>query len=267
MSEIVAPPIGGGIGPALDPGLEDLRDELDAIAGISASFDLENDLLIAIDGSDSLDLDLAIAAGLGVEARALLENGTEIDAAVLTTYDLNFIGNTESYTAAIDMAATDMDPLVSLAFDGAADLTGALGLAGLPLEIVGSGSAANLDLDFTLDVTSDGLVANLVDGGTANLSAVLETAVPDGGLPQIATDLNVDFGLTAGRIAGGFFDAPTLQLSDLALETNNLTGFLNDAILQITAILETFPLGQIIDFLASPVPIIDDLGGFGIPDV
>ncbi|MEM9097198.1 MAG: hypothetical protein AAGC79_01635 [Pseudomonadota bacterium] len=81
-----------GIGPAVDPSVLDLRDELNAITGISASLNLSNDLVIRIDGSEEISLDLAIAAGLGVENRSLIENAAELGTSVTAAYNLDFIG-------------------------------------------------------------------------------------------------------------------------------------------------------------------------------
>lgn len=256
-----------GIGPAVDPSVLDLRDELNAITGISASLNLSNDLVIRIDGSEEISLDLAIAAGLGVENRSLLENAAELGTSVTAAYNLDFIGDTEAYEASIDPIEAEAGPLVTVDVDGAAALTGDLDLAGMDLEVVGETAQAQLDLTFNVTASGGALRTDLAAGGVAEVTAALQTALPDGAIPAITTNLDIDFDLAPGSVAGGFFDTPSLELTGLALETNNLTGFLNDLLLQITDILDSFPLGQIIDFLASPVPIIDDLGGFGIPDV
>ncbi|GAB4460482.1 MAG: hypothetical protein OHK0037_07820 [Elainellaceae cyanobacterium] len=110
-------------------------------------------------------------------------------------------------------------------------------------------------------------------GGAANVNLTLKTDLGTKFLPSISTDFNLqwNFGdpivdpassksLVLAQNTGLLGDRPTISFDNVKLDLGSFLDFLEPIFQRVEAIVNTFPIGPIVDILQKRLPVIDDLG-------
>ncbi len=232
--------------PELDVGIEAdgaIKVTFEVSEQVEESVELEENLGIA--GTDLLDID----GSASVEV--------QFDAQVAVVLDLD--------DASVTLEESE-DPIATLCLtaDASLDSTAELGVVELGFDA--ETQSGGLSVKFDLMNTPDGLDVSMREGAEAGLSGRFTTQFAGGFLPTITADLDFSFGTLEGDLDfDALFELPDLSLTGISIDGGALMDFLQANFGQIVDVLDTFPFGEIVDFLTAPVPIISELP-FGIPD-
>ena len=267
---------------ASEADLQDLADLLNAATvlgdpdALMASV-VDGDLMLMLEreGTVSLPpatLDTGGSLGLGLGAIDV-EASVAIDAAPRFAVALVVDGATGA--VAVDGDAVDGE--FQLAIDGelafAAAATGALGFLDVAVEDADGDAPGDpkddLDLDLTLDLTGGGLGpgapafgAEATLSGRATLEAQVLTSVPTVPvLPQLSAELFAEFTYADAVLSDtdAAQAALTLELRDVELKLEALAEVLREVFSTVGDIVDTFPIGEIVDLLTARLPVVDDL--------
>lgn len=109
--------------------------------------------------------------------------------------------------------------------------------------------------------------------GAANVNLTLKTDLGTKFLPSISTDFNLqwNFGdpivepassksLLLAQNTGLLGNRPTVSFDNIKLDLGSFLDFLEPIFQRVEAIVNTFPIGPIVDVLQKRLPVIDDLG-------
>ncbi len=120
----------------------------------------------------------------------------------------------------------------------------------------------DVDLDLTFDLKGDGIPSEVTLNGRAAIDARIETAVPVVPvLPGIEAVLLAEFTYADASLTGpGAAEADlSLALQDVRLRLDDLADVLGRVLGTVDGIVDTFPIGQIVDLLTERLPVIDDI--------
>jgi hypothetical protein len=257
---------------ALDPGasaeqiaaaLSDI--EIDGMHPISASV-----------SGDGIDIAIAQEVGLDLTEKPFDLGGTvagvglELDGEFATklTADLDVKLRLDSSGQLQVRDSTDPELAVGLDASLSLDGEGKLGF----LTITATDKDPNqpeVELDLGIDLASGdagGLVATAapptvragldlqIEAG-AGVDTDEETGIPFSILPSISTELVIDYSAIDDT-------TPSIAFNDITVDVRSIYGILQQALKPIAKILDTEPLGTILDLATGPVPILDDLAPF-----
>jgi Ca2+-binding RTX toxin-like protein len=82
-----------------------------------------------------------------------------------------------------------------------------------------------------------------------------ETGIPFSILPSISTELVIDYSAIDDT-------TPSIAFNDITVDVRSIYGILQQVLEPIAEILDTEPLGTVLDLATGPVPILDDLAPF-----
>ncbi|MFK7875206.1 MAG: calcium-binding protein, partial [Paracoccaceae bacterium] len=213
------------------------------------------------------DLDLNAGGSIGISDDAFkLDGGVAVDLQL----DYQFAIQIEQGTGDTDFAEDEVDTEVTLTINGEVDFNvaadNALGFLDVALtdNEISDPNAPKNDLMLVLGLDlKDGADSTVSMSGSATLDFNVMAGAPDIRiLPEFGANVFVQVNyadadlLSDGSAAEGDF---TIELRDVVFKLQALSGMLQDVFSTVSDILNTFPLGEIIDLLVARLPVVDDL--------
>lgn len=242
---------------------DSLKDALSLIPELNVEIEADGAIKVTFEVSEQVEESVELEENLGIAGTDLLDiDGSasvevQFDAKVAVVLDLD--------DASVTLEESE-DPIATLCLtaDASLDSTAELGVVKLGFDA--ETQSGGLSVKFDLMNTPDGLDVSMREGAEAGLSGRFTTQFAGGFLPTITADLDFSFGTLEGDLDfDALFELPDLSLTGISIDGGALMDFLQANFGQIVDVLDTFPFGEIVDFLTAPVPIISELP-FGIPD-
>ena len=218
--------------------------------------------LISFDG---IDLDAGASIGLSGDAfnvAAEVLADVSVDVKLALRLDLN--------TGDVDAAPEEIQNEVTLNINGEIDYdieaASALGFVDIAISDLEpfdpEADKDDLELSLGLDLKAGGAAPTLTMDGRATLDFSFMAGAPDlRVLPEFGANVFVevtysDADLIGGTPAEGAF---AIELRDVVFKIEALTGILQDVFSTVNDIINTFPLGEIVDIMTQRLPVVDDL--------
>ena len=230
-----------------------------------------DDLALVLDheAATTITATLDAAGSVGFAADAI-----DLDASLILDADARFslalLVDGDDGSVSVDADAVSEEFGLSLEGDltFAADAMGALGFLDISVSDAPEPSPGepapppDVDLDLTFDLKGDGIPSEVTLNGRAAIDARIETAVPVVPvLPGIEAVLLAEFTYADASLTGpGAAEADlSLALQDVRLRLDDLADVLGRVLGTVDGIVDTFPIGQIVDLLTERLPVIDDI--------
>jgi len=239
---------------AAGPDPADLVDALNSVDGITASL-AGDDLNLTIAANETLNLaDKSLNAGAAAGGIGLSLGGTF---ATRLTAGLNAKLRLDGATGdlyVLDNGATK-ELTLGLESDLSVNAAGDLGVLDISVADADP-NAPEVALTAAIDLATGTAAAALAGpmdpdfAGHAGLDLKIVTQVLNNLLPSISTELVMDYDLVTGE--------PVISFKDVSVDVGSFLGVFSGVFKQIHDILDSFPLGLILDIANGPLPIIDD---------
>ncbi|MCB1492396.1 MAG: hypothetical protein KDJ77_11480, partial [Rhodobiaceae bacterium] len=234
---------------------------LDAIDGIDAVYSGDGIDLTITAGGGTLDLvsntqfNLGGEIGGGVGFQVAGDIGAALDAEM--TIGLRI---TEDDVVVADGAGPELS--VGLDVDVSLDKTGG-SLGFLTIEVSDRDpDAPEVHVGASIDIQSGSISTlasqdwNPVFAGNAGLDLTVDV-IGQEFLPSMTMNLVMGYDLTG-------VTSPTIAFNDISIDVASMFGVFAEVLVEMADILDTEPLGTLLDIMTGPVPLIDDLA-HGVP--
>ncbi|MBK1657032.1 choice-of-anchor L domain-containing protein [Paracraurococcus ruber] len=242
---------------ALVTALDDIVDSADL--GVAATLAGDGSVTVTLKARDSIPLAQQALPSLDLGGLLSFDASGKVDTAVVAGLDLVL-----RYDPATDEVTVVKADAPQLSVDLAADITLAAEakLAVLSVSVATPPGPAAPEITAGADITFatgalDAATSTTVLDDKVALDVGLTTKLAADILPTISTDLVVDYDFLGPDKA-----APTVELQDITLDLGGLFKFLGGVLDPIADVLDTFPIGPLIDAVTAKLPIVDD--GFGL---
>ncbi|MBC8130136.1 MAG: hypothetical protein H7Y08_07415, partial [Rhizobiaceae bacterium] len=238
---------------AAGAGIDGLVTALDGIEGIEASLD-GGDLSVRFSAKESLDLideDFGIGGfvgGVGLEIDGAFQTtlSAELDASLRIDQDFGEV-------FLVDVAGVK-EVTVALESHLSVDAEGKLGFLDITA-VDHDPDAPELLLSASFDLppgrAADAFAGPLTPdfAGTAGIDLDLVASLANGALPEISTNFVIEFDLEGG--------SPKIAFNDISIDLSSILGVFGGLFGTISDVLDSGPLGEILDLITGPLPVID----------
>lgn len=237
------------------PDAADLVKALNGVPGITATVQ-GNDIAIRVQANEVLSLaDETFSAGAAAAGIGLSLSG-QFKTSLSASLNANLrVDGTSGDIWVVDPGTTK-ELTLQLRSNLSLDASGKLGIIGIDAKDADP-NAPEVQLTAAFDLAPgkalDAIAAPLKPSftGSAGLDLKIDTQVAGGALPSIGAALKMNYDLTTSKVAIAFQDV-TLDIGSLLKSFSAPFGLIND-------ILDSFPLGIILDIATDPLPVIDAL--------
>lgn len=238
--------------------------QLDMIDGIDASADMDGNLLFSSSDTGMVDLGtLMLDAGLDLPGAGFDFSG-DFAMELEWGYNFGFSFNTTDGFAFDDQGADEL----TLGLAGALDVEASANLGFLEVEVsdnLTDPEDRELELDFAFDIPGDGTPPELTVDGAARFNTRVDTMLLSTILPSFGADLVFEYSFADFDlldVPDPFNVGPSIALENITVDLGDIAEFFNETFGSLFDVIDTFPLGNIVDLLIERIPVISEIAPF-----